>query len=157
MRIAEKLAELGLVLPPDVPAPERRFSMVRVRGNRAYIAGTGPRNADGSAYTPRGKLGRDLTTDQGYQAARQAMLTILGNLERRLGDLDRVTAWLMVRSMINVAPDFTENSLVSNGASDLILALYGPEVGEHARASPGMASLPNDTAVVIEAEVEIAV
>ena len=158
MNVEAKLNKLGLVLPADVqpPGQERRFSMVRLRGNRVYIAGHGPRNADGTPVEQRGKLGADLTTDEGYQLARQAMLTILGSLKRKLGDLDRVTAWLMVRVMINVAPEFAENSLVSNGASDLILELYGPEVGEHARASPGMASLPNNSAVVIEAEVEIA-
>ena len=158
MGVEAKLSTLGLMLPAEIETPshERHFSMVRVRGNRVYIAGHGPRNADGTPVELRGKLGADLTTEQGYQLARQAMLTILGSLKRKLGDLDRVTAWLMVRVMINVAPGFTENSLVSNGASDLILELYGREVGEHARASPGLASLPNNSAVVIEAEVEIA-
>jgi enamine deaminase RidA (YjgF/YER057c/UK114 family) len=158
VNVEAKLNALSLTLPVETEASrrERRFTMVRVRGNRAYIAGHGPRNADGSPVELRGKLGADLTTEQGYQMARQAMLTILGNLKRTLGDLDRVTAWLMVRVYSNAAPDFTENSLVSNGASDLILELYGPDVGEHARASPGMASLPNNTPVIVEAEVEIA-
>jgi hypothetical protein len=158
LNVEAKLSALGLTLPVELQTARREghFAMVRVRGNRAYIAGHGPRNADGTPVELRGKLGADLTTEQGYQLARQATLTILGSLQRKLGDLDRVTAWLMVRVMMNVAPGFTENSLVSNGASDLILELYGPEVGEHARASPGMASLPNNATVVIEAEVEIA-
>jgi hypothetical protein len=97
---------------------------------------------------------RDVSTEEGYQAARLVALAHLASLKRALGDLDRVTAWLRVYAMVNVAPDFNETPRVTNGYSDLILELYGPEVGLHARSSIGM-MLPLNAPVNCEAEVEI--
>ena len=158
MRIEQRLGELGLVLPQPMTPPggaRLPFANVRVRGNRAYIAGHGPLNADGSLWQPLGKVGADLTPEQGYEAARATALAILGSLRRELGDLDRVTAWLRVFGMVNVAPGFTNTPAVINGFSDLILDLYG-EAGRHARSAVGMAELPFRIPVEIEAEVEIA-
>jgi enamine deaminase RidA (YjgF/YER057c/UK114 family) len=158
MQIEAKLAGLGLVLPEPLKAPPGMrlpFANVRVRGNRAYIAGHGPQNPDGSLAQPLGKVGSDLTLEEGYQAARLVAVTILGSLKRTLGDLDRVTAWLRVFGMVNAAPGFTQMPSVINGFSDLILELYGPEVGQHARSAVGMAELPAGIPVEIEAEVEI--
>src|SRR5579863_3358400 len=158
MKIEAKLEELGLVLPESLKSPaglKLPFAYVRVRGNRAYIAGHGPQNPDGSLAHPLGKVGSDLTLEEGYQAARLVALTILGSLKRTLGDLDRVTAWLRVFGMVNAAPGFTQMPSVINGFSDLILELYGPEVGQHARSAVGMAELPVGIPVEIEAEVEI--
>ena len=93
--------------------------------------------------------------DEGYQAARIVALSILSSLKRTLGDLDRVTAWLRVFGMVNSAPGFDRQPAVINGFSDLILELYGPEVGQHARSAVGMAELPFGIPVEIEAEVEI--
>jgi enamine deaminase RidA (YjgF/YER057c/UK114 family) len=158
MKIEAKLHELGLVLPEPMKVPagmKLPFAPVRVRGNRAYISGAGPTHPDGSLAEPLGKVGAQLTQEQGYQAARLTGLAILGSLKRALGDLDRVTAWLRVFGMVNVAPGFTQTPAVINGFSDLILELYGPEVGAHARSAVGLAELPLRIPVEIEAEVEI--
>jgi enamine deaminase RidA (YjgF/YER057c/UK114 family) len=158
MRIEARLEELGLVLPPPMKVPPGvtlSFPWVRVRGNRAFISGHGPQAPDGSVAGPVGKVGSDLTIEQGYAAARLTALSILGSLKRELGDLDRVTAWLKVLGMVNTAPGFHLTPAVINGFSDLIVELYGPERGAHARSAVGMAALPFDIPVEIEAEVEI--
>jgi enamine deaminase RidA (YjgF/YER057c/UK114 family) len=139
-------------VPPGVKLP---FSFVRVRGDRAYISGHGPLNADGSLAEPLGKVGADLSLEEGYQAARLTGLAILSSLKQALGELDRVAAWLRVFGMVNSAPGFNRQPQVINGFSDLILELYGPERGQHARSAVGMAELPFDFPVEIEAEIEI--
>lgn len=157
VQIEAKLKALGLILPepfkvpPDLQLP---FAWVRVRGNRAYISGHVPQNPDGSLAEPLGRVGAEVTAEQGYQAARLVALAHLGSLKRALGDLDRVTAWLRVFAMVNAAPGFNQTPLVTNGYSDLILQLYGPEVGMHARSSIGM-QIPLNAPVNCEAEVEI--
>ena len=159
MHIESKLDAMGLVLPAamhNVGGMRLPFAPVRVRGNRAVVSGHGPQNQDGSLAEPRGKVGRDVTPDQAYALARQTALSILAALHRELGDLDRVTAWVRVFGMVNAAPGFNRTPAVINGFSDLILELYGPEVGAHARSAIGVAELPLDIAVEIEAEVEIA-
>lgn len=158
--VEAKLQELGLTLPGPMQTPSRMelpFPWVRVRGNRAYVSGHGPQNPDGSLAQPLGKVGADLTLEEGQRAARLVGLSILGSLKRALGDLDRVTAWLRVFGMVNSAPGFDQQPLVVNGFSNLILELYGPERGRHARSAVGMAELPFGIPVEIEAEVEIAV
>ena len=152
--VEDRLRELGLSLPPaaGVKLP---FPWVRVRANRAYLSGHGPLEADGSIARPLGKVGAEVTVEQGYEAARKTALAILGSLQRELGSLDRVGAWLRVFGMINSAPGFTKQPLVINGFSELILDLYGPERGAHARSAVGMAELPFGMPVEIEAEVEI--
>jgi enamine deaminase RidA (YjgF/YER057c/UK114 family) len=160
MNIEAKLAEMGLTLPEPMQAPQVMrlpFAQVRVRGNRAYISGHGPVNADGSMAQPLGKVGAEVSLEQGYQAARLTALALLSSLKRELGDLDRVTAWLRVFGMVNSAPGFNQQPAVINGFSDLILELYGPQAGQHARCAVGMAGLPADIPVEIEAEVEISV
>jgi enamine deaminase RidA (YjgF/YER057c/UK114 family) len=159
MRIEARLEELGLTLPQPLKAPGIRlpFASVRICGNRAYIAGHGPQAPDGSVAGPLGKVGKDLTVEEGYQAARLTALAILGSLKHALGDLDRVTAWLKVFGMVNAAPGFTQTPSVINGFSDLILELYGPEAGQHARSAVGMGELPFSIPVEIEAEVEISI
>ncbi len=157
-KIEERLAALGLVLPAQVQPPPGvllPFQFVRVIGTRAYISGHSPQNTDGSIAHPRGKLGRELTVEQGYTAARLTALSILGSLQRALGDLDRVTQWGRVFGMVNSGPGFNQQPSVINGFSDLILALWGPEAGAHARSAVGMAELPFDIPVEIEGEVEI--
>jgi enamine deaminase RidA (YjgF/YER057c/UK114 family) len=160
MKVEARLAELGLVLPapPQVPEGLRfPFSWVVVRGNRAYISGHGPQNPDGTPAGPFGKVGSDISVDVAYQAARLTALSMLGSLKRELGDLDRVTAWLRVFGMVNSAPGFTSQPNVINGFSDLILDVYGPKAGQHARCAVGMAELPIGIPVEIEAQVEIKV
>ena len=149
---------MGLALPPPVIVPpgiRLPFALVRVRGNRAYIAGHSPQNPDGSIAGPFGKVDVDVLVTEAYQSARLTALSMLGSLKRELGDLDRVTAWLRVFGMVNSSPGFTLQPQVINGFSDLILELYGPERGKHARSAVGMAELPFRIPVEIEAEVEI--
>ena len=158
MQIESRLAALGLVLPAPMQVPpgvRLPFTNVRIRGNRAYIAGHGPQHPDGSLAGPFGKVGAEVSVDEGYQAARLTALSILGSLQRALGDLDRIAAWLRVFGMVNAAPGFTQQPAVINGCSDLILELFGPDIGAHARSAVGLAELPFRIPVEIEAEVEI--
>jgi enamine deaminase RidA (YjgF/YER057c/UK114 family) len=157
-QIEQKLQHLGLVLPSPLPPPpglKLLFPWVRVRGSRAYVSGHGPQNPDGSLAPPLGKVGRDLSLDEGRQAARLVALGVLGSLKRALGDLDRVAAWLRVFGMVNSAPGFDRQPAVVNGFTELIVELYGEERGGHARSAVGMAELPFGIPVEIEAEVEI--
>lgn len=157
--IDARVEELGLVLPPALALPKGvslPFPWVLVRGNRAYVSGHAPQAPDGSVAQPTGKVGEEVTLDEGYEAARLAGLAILGSLKRELGSLNRVRAWLRAFGMVNVSPDFNRMPAVINGFTDLILEVYGQERGTHARSAVGMASLPFDIPVEIEAEVEIA-
>ncbi|MCL4487879.1 MAG: RidA family protein [Chloroflexi bacterium] len=156
-RIEAKLEAMGLTLPEQTVSPgmKLRFKWVRVHGNRAYVSGHGPLNPDGSVAGPLGKVGQEVTPEQAYQSARLVALAVLGSLKRELGDLDRVTAWLRVFGMVNAAPGFNQTPPVINGFSDLIMELYGDEAGTHARSAVGVAALPFNIPVEIEAEVEI--
>ena len=111
-RIEARLRDLGLVLPPPLTPPAGMvfpFQFVRVVGRRALISGHGPQAADGSLAEPRGKVGRELSVEQGYAAARLTALAILGSLQRALGDLDRIEAWTRVFGMVNSAPASTSS------------------------------------------------
>ena len=156
-KIEARLSEMGLLLPQplQVPAGLRLpFEWVRVRGGRAFVSGQVPLDADGRLAAPLGKVGAEVSPEQGYASARLVALAHLASLKRALGDLDRITAWLRVFAMVNVAPGFYETPRVTNGYSDLILELFGPDVGAHARSSIGMV-IPLNAPVNCEAEVEI--
>jgi enamine deaminase RidA (YjgF/YER057c/UK114 family) len=157
-RIEQRLAALGLTLPPPLQPPPGvvlPFRFVRIVGRRALVSGHGPQADDGSVAPPLGKVGRELTVEQGCAAARRVALAMLGSLQRELGDLDRVQAWVRIFGMVNSAPGFDRQPAVINGCSDLILELWGPDAGAHARSAVGMAELPFGIPVEIEAEVEI--
>ena len=156
--IEQRLRALGLVLPPPTQPPPGvllPFQFVRVVGRRAVISGHGPQNPDGSFAQPLGKLGREVTLEQGYVAARLTALSILGSLQRALGDLDHIAAWTRVFGMVNSAPGFNRQPSVINGFSDLVLELFGAEIGAHSRSAVGLAELPFDIPVEIEGEVEL--
>lgn len=158
-RIEARLKALGCVLPPALQAPpgvKLPFAFVRVLGTRALISGHGSQGADGAIAQPLGKLGRELDVQQGYQAARLTALSILGSLQRALGDLDRIRAWVRVFGMVNSASGFNRQPQVINGFSDLILEIFGADIGAHSRSAVGMAELPFDIPVEIEGEVSIA-
>src|SRR5579859_3392859 len=158
MKIEARLQELGFVLPEPLTLPEGArlpFPWVHVRGRRVFVSGHGPQQADGSFAGPFGKVGAEVSPEQAYESARLIALAMLGSLKRELGDLDRVTAWLRVFGMVNSAPDFTRQPTVINGFSDVILAVYGEELGAHARSAVGMAALPFGIPVEVEAEVEV--
>jgi enamine deaminase RidA (YjgF/YER057c/UK114 family) len=158
--IEAKLAALGLALPPPIEPPGGivlPFRFVRVVGDRAYASGHGPQRADGKLAPPFGKLGREVSIEEGYRAARLTALAMLGSLQRALGDLDRVRAWVRVLGLVSSAPGFDRQPSVINGFSDLIIELYGNERGAHARSAIGVAELPFGLPVEIEAEVLIEV
>ena len=158
-RIESKLAALGLVLPASLKPPlgvVLPFAMVRIVGSRAFVSGHGPQNVDGSLAQPLGKVGSDLSVEQGYAAARLVALSVFASLQRALGDLDRIAAWTRVFGMVNSAPGFIRQPAVINGFSDLVLEVFGAEVGAHARSAVGLFELPFSIPVEVEAEVEIA-
>ena len=156
MTVEDRLRELGLALPAPTRAPPGvvlPFAWVRVVGDRALVSGHGPTDPDGTLARPFGKVGAAVTAEQAHQAARLTALAILASLKRELGDLERVERWVRVFGMVNSAPGFDRQPAVINGFSDLILALYGPDRGQHARSAVGMAELPFGIPVEIEAEV----
>lgn len=157
--IESRLAALGLILPPAFTPPPGvvlPFVNVRVIGSRAVIAGHGPQSPEGPLAKPLGKVGGEVTLEQGYFAARLTALSMLGSLKRALGELDRISHWVRIFGMVNSAPGFVRQPAVINGFSDLILELWGPEAGAHARSAVGMAELPFGMPVEIEGEVQIA-
>lgn len=157
-RIDQRLKDLGLVLPAPLQLPPGAvlpFPWVRIIGARALISGHGPTNTDGSLAQPLGKVGRDVSLEQAYAAARLTGLAILGSLKRELGDLDRIAAWSRVFGMVNSAPGFNRHPAVINGFTDLMIEVFGAEKGAHARSAVGMAELPFDIPVEVEGEVEL--
>jgi enamine deaminase RidA (YjgF/YER057c/UK114 family) len=153
--IEERLAERGLELPEPFRAPDwatMSFSPVRVDGRYAFISGHGP--LDGEHVLITGKVGADVTLEDGYEAARLTALAMLCSLKQELGDLDRVLSWKRALGLVNAARGFNGSAFVLNGFSDLIVELWGDE-GRHARSSMGAAELPFDMAVEVEAVVEI--
>jgi len=155
-KIEQRLQALGLVLPAPLQLPPGAalpFPWVRVVGSRALISGHGPTNTDGSLAQPLGKVGAEVTVEQGHVAARLAGLAILASLQRELGDLDRIARWVRVFGMVNSAPGFNRQPAVINGFTELIVEVFGNEVGAHARSAVGMAELPFDIPVEVEGEV----
>ena len=150
--IEAKLASLGYKLPPP-PAPVGNYLPASRSGNIMWMAGVGSRQLDGSSIT--GKLGGELTLEQGYEAAKWCALNLLARMKAELGDLDGVSKILKVVGMVNSAPDFKEQARVVDGASDLFVELFGDR-GRHSRSAPGMGALPGNTAVIVECVVEVA-
>jgi enamine deaminase RidA (YjgF/YER057c/UK114 family) len=154
-RIEERVAELGLELPRPFAAPagvEFKFEPVRTDGGLAYVSGHGP--VDGDATLMSGKVGAEVSVEQGTEAARLTGLAILASLRAALGDLDRVTGWSRAFGMVNCAPGFNQTPAVINGFSALILEVFG-DAGRHARSAVGVAELPFDWPVEVEATVEL--
>ena len=146
-----KLKELGINLPTP-GAPIANYVNAVQTGNLLFLAGKGPTGPDGKDIV--GRLGKDMTVEQGYQAARSVAINHLAVLKKELGDLKRVTRIVKVLGMVNSDPAFTQQPAVVNGYSDLLVAVFG-EKGKHARSAVGMATLPNGIAVEVEMIVEI--
>ena len=151
--IERKLKELGYELPPRRTTLAGNFVSAVRTGNLVYTSGTGPGLPEGG-FLHVGKLGADLTIEQGYDCARQTMLNLLTALKGEIGDLDKVKRVVKLLCMINAAPDFGDTPKVANGASDLLVSLYG-DAGRHARSAVGMATLPSGMPVEIEMIVEV--
>lgn len=148
----EKIKELGLQLPAASKPIANYVKYVRT-GNLIFLAGHGPTKADGTNIM--GKVGKDLTIEQGYEAAKVTALSLIATLKDALGgDLSKVKRIVKVNGYVNCLPDFTEQPKVINGCSDLLVMIFG-EKGKHARAAMGMVALPNNIAVEIEMIVEV--
>jgi enamine deaminase RidA (YjgF/YER057c/UK114 family) len=153
MKIEEKLKGLGLTLPPPFQYPSpNRTGCVQV-GNLLFVSGHPPAELPG--VRTRGKVGATLTEEEGYQAARAVALNMLSSVKQHVGDLDRVKRVVKLLGMVNTAPGFERQFAVIDGASDLFLALWGPEFGRHARAAVGMFELPRQIPVEIEGIFEL--
>jgi enamine deaminase RidA (YjgF/YER057c/UK114 family) len=156
-RIDERLAELGLELPEPFAPPagvEFKFERVRVAGDVGFVSGHGP--VDGDRTLVAGKVGADVTVEEAAEAARLTGLAIISSLRAELGDLDRVRGWFKALGLVNCAPGFNKTPAVVNGFSDVVLDVWGPEGGRHARSAIGVAELPFDWPVEVEAVVDIA-
>jgi enamine deaminase RidA (YjgF/YER057c/UK114 family) len=148
---SEKLKELGLVLPP-APPPAGLYKPVLVVDNFLYISGQGPMLNDGTLYT--GRVGDNLTLEEGKQAAHHVALTMLATITTHFGDVDRIKRLVKTLGMVNCTPDFSKQPLVINGFSELISDIFGPENGVGVRSAVGM-MLPDQVAVEIEAMFEL--
>lgn len=146
-----RISELGIALPPVSPPVANYVNAVRT-GNLVFMAGKGPLCPDGTNIT--GKVGADLTLEQGYEAARLTGVNLLAALKAEVGDLNKVVRIVKVLGMVNATPEFKDHPKVINGFSDLMVEVFG-EQGKHARAAVGMGSLPDDIAVEIEMIVEV--
>jgi len=151
MQIEARLKELGIELPPAVTPVANYVPAVRT-GNLVFLSGHGPFKEDGSLIT--GKVGVDLTVEQGYQAARRVAIGLLGSLKAAIGDLDKVRQMVKLLGLVNCGPDFTDQPKVINGASDLLVEVFGDK-GKHARSAVGTNALPVNIAVEIEMIVEV--
>jgi len=149
--IEERLNELGIELPKPGAPVANYVNSVRT-GNLVFMAGKGPKDAEGNYIT--GKLGADLTIEQGYAAARLTAIQQLASLKAEIGDLNNVVRIVKVLGMVNSAPDFTDQPKVINGFSDLMVEVFGDR-GKHARAAVGMVSLPVGIACEVEMIVEV--
>ena len=147
MPLAQRLADLGLVLP-ETAAPGARYAAVVVHAGLAWVSGQLPR--EGDRVVAKGKLGRDIDIASAQGGARVALLRALAALRDELGSLDRVSRILKLTVYVNSTDDFLDHSAVADGASTLIYELFGPALGHHARTSVGVAQLPRDGCVEID-------
>ena len=151
MQIESRLKDLGIELPPAVTPVANYVPAVR-SGNLVFLSGHGPFDETGTLIT--GKIGVDLTAEQGYQAARRIAIGLLGSLKALIGDLDKASRIVKLLGLVNCTPDFGDQPKVINGASDLLVEVFG-EKGKHARSAVGTNALPMNIAVEIEMIVEV--
>lgn len=149
--VYDKLKSLNIELAAPVTPSANYVKAVR-SGNLVFLAGHGPSLPNGTSI--KGKLGKDLSVEEGQKAARRSAIALLSSLHAEIGDLNKVTRIVKVTGMVNCTPDFYDQSKVINGCSDLLVEIFG-EKGKHARAAVGMVSLPTNIAVEIEMIVEI--
>ncbi len=152
----DRLKTLGLQLPPPTQRPagvHLPFTPVNVRGDRVIFSGHPKTGEDGTLAGPFGVVGSDFTTEQAYAEARGVALSVLANIKNEIGDLSRITGWCRVFGMVTSAPGYSEQHLVINGFSDLIIDVFGRDIGRHARSAIGVSGLPLGFAMEIEGEV----
>lgn len=151
----KRLESLGLVLPAPMRLPagvELPFPWVSVRGDRVFVSGHGPLEADGSLAGPFGRVGEQVSVSQARELAAKTALAVIASLARELGDLDRIAGWGRVFGMVCSATGFDRQPDVINGFTEVVVQAFGPDVGRHARSAVGMAALPMGIAVEVEAE-----
>jgi len=151
MQIENRLKDMGIELPPAATPVANYVPAVR-SGNLVFLSGHGPRDEQGELIT--GKVGAELTVDQGYQAARRIAIGLVGSLKAVIGDLDNVKQIVKLLGLVNCTPDFGDQPTVVNGASDFFVEVFG-EKGKHARSAVGTNALPGNIAVEIEMIVEV--
>ena len=153
MQIEQKIANLGLELVAP-SAPLANFVQTVRTGNLLFVAGHLPRQPNGNVLNA-GKVGREVSIEQGYEAARLAAINCLASIKAATGDLDKVKRVVKLLVMVNADPEFDQHFIVANGASDLLVELYG-DSGRHARSAVGMGGLPRGSCVEVEMIVEVA-
>lgn len=151
MKVEQRLTELGFDVSAPAPPAANYVPAVRT-GNLVFVSGNGPRRPDGTVVT--GKVGQERTEDEGYEAARLTIVNCLAAVKGEVGDLDRVVRIVKLLGMVNCTEDFQRQPQVINGASDLLVEVFG-ERGRHARSAVGMQSLPMGITVEIEMIVEV--
>ncbi len=151
MQIEKRLKDMGIELPPAV-TPVANYVPSVCSGPLVFLSGHGPFDETGALIT--GKVGADLTVEQGYQAARRVGIGLLGSLKAEIGDLDKVKRVVKLLGLVNCPPEFADQPKVINGASDLLVEVFG-EKGKHARSAVGTNALPMNISVEIEMIVEI--
>ena len=151
MSVSDKLTQLGSSLPP-VSVPAAAYVPFAKTGNLVFLSGHVARK-DGKPWV--GKLGENIATDEGKQAARAVAIDLLGTLHAATGDLNKITRIVKVMSLVNSTPGYTEQHLVTNGASELFAEVFGPEKGAHARSAFGVAQIPMGCCVEIELIAEV--
>ena len=152
MNAEEIIYQLKIELPPP-PAPAGVYKPMVMADNLAYLSGHGPLRSDGSMFV--GRVGADVDLEEGYRAARQTGLALLSTLRHELGSLDRVTRVVKLLGLVNSSPDFHQHPAVINGCSELFVQVFGPDAGVGARSALGVAALPGNITVEIEAIVEV--
>jgi len=158
MIVEAKLERMGLRLPEPIAIPPGvaiSFEWIRVRGDRAYVSGHSALQPDGTLEPLYGKIGRDVPYDDAYQYARRTASSMLSTLKRAIGDLDRIASWNVVNGYVNALPGETKTTYAVNGFSDLILELFGPDVGAHARTAIGVEALPMNLPLVVAAQLDL--
>jgi YjgF/chorismate_mutase-like, putative endoribonuclease len=158
MSVAERLHELGLVLPQPVvlpPSVVTAFSWVRVSGSRVLVSGHGAQNPDGSPAGPFGRVPDEVPLEQAQRSARLAALSVMASVQRALGDLDRVSAWVMVSGFVNSEPGYAQTTAVLNAFSEVVVDVFGSVIGDHARTAIGVVALPLNLPVVVAAELQV--
>jgi enamine deaminase RidA (YjgF/YER057c/UK114 family) len=158
MHIDDRIRDLGLTLPaiPAVPASHRiAFTWVRVIADRVLVSGHGPQALDGSPAGPFGRVPDEVSLDQAQTSARLTALSVIASVRAAVADLDRIDAWVTVTGFVQAEPGYDKTTLVLNSFSDVVLDIFGPLVGEHARTAIGVAALPLNLPVVVAAELHL--
>ncbi len=159
MSVEQRLAELGLQLPATPSMPDgvvATFSWVRIVGDRVLVSGHGAQSPDGSPTGPFGRVPDEVSPEQAMGSAKAAALSVMSGVRNAIGDLDRISAWVTVTGFVQAKPGYARTTAVVNAFSEVVLDVFGDNVGQHARTAIGVAALPLNLPVVIAAELSLA-